>query len=129
MFLSGVWDWVKDTASDVGDAFSDAGSYVMEEAGSIVDGVESQFDGYVQTGEDAIGTVYNDGKGVVVWAGDRVEQAQGLAEHTVDELGSCGKTAIEEGTGVISTPLLLLAGGLGLALVFAGRNTSLSYSR
>ena len=128
MFLSGVADF-----------FVDAGEAVVEQVSSLAAGIEHTFEDAIDTTGDALNTVYEDGKGIVVWAGDRFEQAEDLAvstvnsgtrlaENVVNEVGILGEKAIDDSTSLISTPATLLFGGLGLALVFAGRNTSASVS-
>ena len=140
MFLSSIADWVVDTADDFGDAFSAAGGAVIEQVSSIAAGAGDLFSDAIDTTGDVVNEIYSDGKGIVIWAGDRFEQAEDLAVSTVnsgtriaenitDELGVLGESAISSATSVVSMPLLLLGGGLGLAMVFAGKNSSVSYAR
>ena len=139
MFLDGAFDWLADTAGDISEGLMDAGQWVSEEVSSVLDGTEAFIDSAYDKSAGVVNEVWSSGKGIVVWAGDRIEQAETagtdlvdtggrIAEHSVAELGIWGEKAIDEGTGMISTPLMLLAGGLGLALVFAGRNSTVSAS-
>ena len=126
MFLSGV-----------GHFFEAAYDSTVSEVSSIASGAEDMFEGALGLGEDTVSTVYNDGRSVVKWAGDRVVPAQDLVDHTVgstvqivdhaeEHLGHWGEKIIDDTASTISTPMMLLAGGLGIAAVMMGRNSSLT---
>jgi hypothetical protein len=116
----GVWNWIKSKASAVGKAIGSAFSSGKKAIASTANAVGS-----------AIKTVYNDGKSAIktVYKTDTglLNKVEG---DTIGKNGIINKT-VGSVTGILSTPLLLVGGGIAAFLFFSGKNSSanLSYSR
>ena len=120
--IGDAWEWI-----------SDAGSAVVDEAASIVQGAGDLIEAGVETAHDDL-------RDVISWGGEEVDKtrdligtvavkAEDLAYHAVDEVGGVATTAMDDASSTLSMPLTLLAGGALLFLMASGRNSSFSYSR
>jgi len=76
-------------------------------------------------GEAAIEVGENDFEHIVdqgIGSGERVlESGLDVAKTTVDDLGELGTKIIDDSAGILSTPLIIIAGGLATMLYLSGR--------
>jgi phage-related protein len=113
----GIWSWAKSTASKIGHAIGNAFSSGKKAVSSVAHAVGS-----------TIKTVYSDAKaGVKGYAKGVSSVVNKVVDDTVGKDGIINKT-VGGVTGILSTPLLLLAGGGAAFLAFSGRNSGVNAS-
>ena len=111
----GLWGYIKSGVSAVANAVGNAWKSAKGAVSTVANKVSS-----------AISTAYSDGKGAIK---DYANGVSGLANKVVDDtIGKGGviNNAVGSVTGILSTPLLLIAAGAAGFLIFSGRNSSVN---
>lgn len=113
----GIFSWLEDKVKSAEDTISHA-------IGTVYNDIKS---GISSVGH-AVGNVYSDAKSAaskVYTAGTNL-----VTKVENDTIGSKGivQTGLGDAKSIVSTPLILIAGGLGLGLIFLSRNSSVSAS-
>jgi len=153
MFLSSALEWLEDKGATLGHAIVTDAEDLLQAGTGLIAGAEDEIEGGVSAIHDdllgAVTTVHDDLSDVIHWGGTQVEKGEDLVSHVVDsseqvvthavqELGDLGDRVLDDsygfannfvdkGTGMLSTPLTLLAGGALLFLMASGRNSRFSF--
>ncbi len=138
MFLSGALDWLEE-----------AGESVVHAATGIIAGAEHLIEGGVGAvhGDvvSAVSAVHDDLRDVVHWGGAQAEKGEDLFASVVDsaedvvsrgvqEMGAVAEKVVDDTSGLannlvgtagdlLSTPLMLVGGGVLAFLLMSGRNS------
>jgi len=153
MFLSSAIDWLEDRGAAVGHAIETEAEDVIQTVSGVLHSATDEIEGGISAVHDdalaAVTAVHDDFSDVVHWGGTQVEKGEDLfasvldrgddlVEHGMQEMGdladkvvddsySFGNNLVDKGSGILSTPLVLLAGGALLFLYGSGRNSAFRY--
>jgi len=155
MFLTSAISWLEDEGTAIGRGIETAAEDVVQSVTGVIHYATEEIEGGVSAIHDdalaVVTTVHDDASDIVHWGGTQVERGEDLfasvldkgddlVEHGMQELGDLadkvvddsyqfGNNFVDKGTGMLSTPLMLLAGGALLFLMASGRNSSFRFAR
>ena len=109
-----ISSFFKSIGSGIKNAFNSVKSGVSSIAKSVGSGIKSAAD----TAKKAVSTVYQNTN----------KFYNKIVDDTIGQKGIINN-AVNRTTGILSTPLILVAGGIAAFLLFSGRNSSVNVTR
>ena len=105
---TGAWNWVGDEVDEVNNDIRNFASGVGD---------------VVTTSVEAVGsTVENTSRNILETGEDFAGGLKDFDSHTVDTIGGTITSVVDSGTGILSTPLIIIAAGLGIGLFVLSKN-------
>jgi len=153
MFLNSAIDWLADEASAFGHTIETDAEEVVQTVSGVIHYATDEIEGGISAVHDdalaAVTAVHDDMSDIVHWGGTQVEKGEDLfasvldsseqvvthgmqemgdlADKVIDDSYAFGNNLVDKGTGILSTPLMLLGAGALLFLYGSGRNSGFRY--